>query len=148
MEFQRPSQCMHSLSYGCLSSTFLFIALSTPPPHPCPLEFTCGDGCACLCVLAPHFWYYRTAVATLPSSWGSKAFEKYGERKKRQTLCGKLACWGASLERLYANACSMWNKMTSLRSGCSCRAMILLGSWRHGGMAPTAEVLQWRDTGF
>lgn len=28
-----------------------------------------------------------------------------------------------------------------------CRAMNLSGSWRHGGVAPTTEVLQWRDTG-
>lgn len=29
---------------------------------------------------------------------------------------------------------------------CSCRATVLLGSHRYGGMAPTAGVLQWAET--
>lgn len=30
---------------------------------------------------------------------------------------------------------------------CSCRAMILLGSWIHDGMACISAISQWRDTG-
>lgn len=36
----------------------------------------------------------------------------------------------------------------SQRSICSCRAMIFSGSWRHGGMAPMTEVLQWKYMSF
>lgn len=30
---------------------------------------------------------------------------------------------------------------------CICRAIILLGSWRHDGVARISRMLQWRDTG-
>ena len=37
--------------------------------------------------------------------------------------------------------------MRNLRSVCSYRAMILLGSWRYGGIACITEVVQCTDAG-
>lgn len=42
-------------------------------------------------------------------------------------------------------------KTTSQGSACSCRAVILPGSWGHGGtapMIPMTEVLQWKNMSF
>lgn len=52
---------------------------------------------------------------------------------------------------LYANAHSMGNKQElgiKQELGNSCRSVVLLGSWRCGGVVCMTGGLQWRNTDF